>query len=284
MNAHVKPTTGAAPNPSEMATIAAIAHADAGIVIAVKKVSMVQSRLAKRLRETNMPDYARYLAFVETKGGLDERRVMISCLTTNVSHFFRESHHFDLLRKSALPPLIARVRAGGKARLWSAGCSNGQEAYSIAMTVLDLAPDLADKDFRILATDIDPVVVRKGRSATYDKASLEPVSTAMKSKYIEPQADGGGRLVAAARNLVNFQELNLHAPWPMKGRFDAIFCRNVVIYFDPPTQARLWERFAAALAPRGWLFVGHSERVPTQPVTNFETAGITTYRLAGDGN
>ncbi|WP_343078861.1 protein-glutamate O-methyltransferase [Ostreiculturibacter nitratireducens] len=262
-----------------MAAIAAIAHAEAGIVIAPGKTSMVQSRLAKRLRALSLQDYASYIALVESAEGAEERRRMISSLTTNVSHFFREAHHFELLREKTLPPLISRLRRGGRARIWSAGCSTGQEAYSIAMTMLDMAPDVATQDFRILATDIDPVVIVTGRTAVFESTACETIPPNLRQKFLEP-VPGGMRIAAAARRLVSFRELNLHGAWPMKGRFDAIFCRNVVIYFDAQSQRKLWPRFAAALLPDGWLFVGHSERVPTVPAMGFETVGITTYRLA----
>ncbi|MZQ89059.1 hypothetical protein GVY41_07720 [Frigidibacter albus] len=261
-----------------MAAIARIAHAEAGIVIAPGKTSMVQSRLAKRLRALDLPDYDSYLALVQSDAGRDERRRMISALTTNVSHFFRESHHFETLRNEVLPPLLSKARAGGRVRLWSAGCSNGQEAWSMAMTVLELMPDAANHDLRILATDIDPMVVEKGRSATYDAQMVSGVDTGLRKRFFET-AGGQFRLIPAAQALVSFHELNLHAPWPMRAPFDAIFCRNVVIYFDAETQDRLWHRFAEALAPGGWLFVGHSERVPVAPHSRFVTAGITTYRL-----
>lgn len=266
------------PDGAQMAAIARIAHAEAGIVIAPGKTSMVQSRLAKRLRALDLPDYDSYLALVESEAGQEERRRMISALTTNVSHFFREMHHFDTLRQEVLPPLLARAKAGGRVRLWSAGCSNGQEAWSMAMTVLDLMPDAADHDLRILATDIDPLVVEKGRSATYDAQMVTGVEAPLRKRFFEA-AGGQYRLIAAARSLVSFHELNLHAPWPMRAPFDAIFCRNVVIYFDAEAQDRLWQRFGEALAPGGWLFVGHSERVPVAPLSRFTTAGITTYRL-----
>ena len=148
----------------------------------------------------------------------------------------------------------------------------------MAMTVLDLMPDAADHDLRILATDIDPLVVEKGRSATYDAQMVSGVEAPLRKRFFEA-ASGQYRLIAAARALVSFHELNLHAPWPMRGPFDAIFCRNVVIYFDAEAQDRLWQRFGEALAPGGWLFVGHSERVPVAPLSRFTTAGITTYRL-----
>jgi len=266
------------PDVAQMAEIARIAYAEAGIVIAPGKASMVQSRLAKRLRALNLPDYDRYLALVNSEAGQDERRKMISALTTNVSHFFRESHHFDTLRNEVLPPLVTKIRTGGRARLWSAGCSNGQEAWSMAMTVLEVMPDAPEHDLKILATDIDPLVVEKGRSATYDAQMVAGVDPALRKRFFET-SDGQHRLIAAARSLVSFHELNLHATWPMRGPFDVIFCRNVVIYFDAETQDRLWSRFAEVLAPGGWLMVGHSERVPVAPASRFVTAGITTYRL-----
>ncbi|MDP3341022.1 protein-glutamate O-methyltransferase CheR [Frigidibacter sp.] len=266
------------PDPAQMAAIARIAYSEAGIVIAPGKTSMVQSRLAKRLRALDLPDYDSYLELVDSEAGQEERRRMISALTTNVSHFFREAHHFDTLRNEVLPPLLAKVRAGGRARLWSAGCSNGQEAWSMAMTVLDLMPDAPEHDLRILATDIDPLVVEKGRSATYDTQMVAGVDPALRKRFFEAAA-GQHRLIPAAQSLVSFHELNLHAPWPMRGPFDAIFCRNVVIYFDAETQDRLWHRFAEVLPPGGWLMVGHSERVPVAPASRFVTAGITTYRL-----
>lgn len=285
MNAPVAPSSvlppgSVAPTAKELERIAAIAHAEAGIVIAAGKGSMVQSRLAKRLRALGMTDYATYLDYVATEDGREERQRMISQLTTNVSHFFRENHHFETLRDKVLPTLVARAKAGARVRLWSAGCSNGQEAYSMAMTILAALPDAADRDVRILATDIDPMVVARGRAAEYDAQTLSPVPEDMRRKFVEP-AGAMYRMTAPVRSLVTFRELNLHAQWPMKGRFDAIFCRNVVIYFDPEAQATLWQRFGGALASDGWLFVGHSERVPTGPGTPFETAGITTYRLRG---
>ena len=270
---------GGVPNSAEMDAIAAIAHRDAGIVISPSKASMVQSRLAKRLRLLKLSDYQSYIALVQSEEGADERRRMISALTTNVSHFFREAHHFDILRNEVFPPLISRLRENGRVRIWSAGCSNGQEAYSIVMTLLDMAPDVAGKDIRVLASDIDPIVLEKGRSATYDDHSISGIPADLAKKFLE-QGQGGKRLVPAVRNLISFRELNLHGPWPMKGQFDITFCRNVVIYFDPDAQNKLWKRFATALTPGGWLFVGHSERVPTGPETGLTPSGITSYRLA----
>jgi len=267
----------AAPSDSELAEIARVLYAHAGIVITPGKGSMVQSRLGKRLRALGMKDYQSYIALITSDAGSEERRAMISALTTNVTQFFRENHHFETLRNIALPPLLARARDGAKIRIWSAGCSNGQEAFSIAMTLADMASDFSRLDLRILATDIDSQMIARGREALYESAALATVPQPLR-RFLS-QDENGLRIAAPLRALVSFRELNLHEPWPMRGRFDIIFCRNVVIYFDPEAQARLWRRFEEALHPAGWLFVGHSERVPLDPPCRLTTAGITTYRL-----
>lgn len=272
------PGSVAVPTAAELAAIAAILHDSAGIVISPGKASMVQSRLARRLRLLGLPDFASYIALVRSSAGLEERRNMISALTTNVTHFFREQHHFDMLRQSVLPPLLARARAGERVRIWSAGCSSGQEAYSIAMVIAGMAGDLSQLDLRILATDIDPNMIAQGHLAIYDPGLLADLPIPLRRRFFEPVPQGE-RVVGSLRRLVSFRELNLHDRWPMRGQFDVIFCRNVVIYFDAPSQDRLWPRFEQALAPGGWLFVGHSERVPPHPDSMLKNAGITTYRL-----
>ena len=284
MNACAPPSGGpGAPSESELRTIAALLYDLAGIVIAPGKGSMVQSRLAKRLRRLGIADFASYIDLVRSDAGTDELREMISALTTNVTHFFRENHHFDTLRSTALPPLLERARTGGRVRIWSAGSSNGQEAYSIAMILSELAgKDLDKLDIRILATDIDPAMIACGTRAIYNAAALEAIPDKLRRKYVEA-APEGGRIIAPLRSLVSFRELNLHHNWPMKGRFDIIFCRNVMIYFDPSAQAKLWTRFEAQLAPGGWLFAGHSERVPLGAGSRLVTAGVTTYRLPEAG-
>jgi chemotaxis protein methyltransferase CheR len=268
----------AEPTPEAFAEIAEIAEAEAGLFIAPGKVSMVQSRLSGRLRALGLADYEDYLRVLHGEAGHAERRRMISALTTNVTQFFREMHHFDLLSRDVLPGLIAHARQGGRVRVWSAGCATGQEALSIAMTILLLAPDAADLNIRVLATDIDQVVIAQARQGLCYLAALSEIPPAYRERFATVCA-GVPRLTDAPAQLVRFQELNLHGTWPMTGRFDVIFCRNVTIYFTPGRQAALWPRFGAALCPDGWLFVGHSERVPTDVGSPFTPAGITTYRL-----
>jgi chemotaxis protein methyltransferase CheR len=258
--------------------ISLLLHSMAGISLVESKSTLVYSRLAKRLRVLGLGSFAEYCALLDEGGerSQDERRRMVTALTTNVTRFFREPHHFDHLAEHVIAPAAGRIRAGGRLRLWSAGCSTGQEPYSIALTVVKALPEAADLDVRILATDIDPDVVAKGRAATYDETELAGVPPELRNRWMERCGDRW-RIVAALRGLVAFRELNLVDEWPVKGPFDAIFCRNVVIYFDEPTQDSVWRRFEPLIAPAGRLYIGHSERVPPS-VTGLESDGLTAYR------
>lgn len=260
--------------------IADLAHRECGLKIAPEKLMMVQSRLRHRLRALNLEDFNLYSSFVCSDDGFEERRVMISALTTNVSSFFREPHHFDILTTALLPSIRQRITSGQRIRIWSAGCSNGQEPYSIAMHLLRAEPALTQADFRILATDIDPKVVTFAKNATYPEQMLSGVKDQWRQDYFELHA-GAFRVVDKVRRLVVFQELNLLAQWPMRHRFDAIFCRNVVIYFDTETQNRLWPRFNTALAQDGVFLLGHSERMATSSEMGFQSIGPTAYAKAG---
>ena len=262
--------------------IAQTLHAHAGIALSEGKAALVYSRLAKRLRVLGLRSFRDYCALIEGVEGVDERQAMTAALTTNVTRFYREPHHFDHLRDQVMPELAARARAGGRVRLWSAACSNGQEPYSMALTVLDVLPEAADLDVRILATDIDPNMVAEGAAGVYSDELLSPVPASGR-KHFEPLAGRPGLFSAdeTLRRLVSFRELNLIGDWPMRGKFDVIFCRNVVIYFDEPTQERIWSRFAPALVPGGTLYIGHSERVSGPATNQFETTGLTTYALRG---
>ena len=266
---------------ADFRAITDIAYKEAGLVFLPEKASLVCSRINRRLRKLRLNSFAEYTAFVTSDQGRDERRAMISSLTTNISNFFRESHHFDILRKEALPALLDRARAGGRVRLWSAGCSTGQEAYSMAMTLLDAAPDAASLDIKILATDIDPYVIAMAKQGFYDSRAVGGISSTLMEKFLSPAKNGprDGYLISTEiQNLISFRELNLLRPWPISRSFDVIFCRNVVIYFDEKTQLSLWPRFESVTAPEGWLFVGHSERLSDKLETGFETVGPTTYR------
>ncbi|MDX7951098.1 protein-glutamate O-methyltransferase [Lichenihabitans sp. Uapishka_5] len=263
--------------------IAAMLHADAGIFLPETKATLVYSRLAKRLRSLGLQSFRDYCELVAGQDGLEERQKMLVSLTTNVTSFFREPHHFDMLRTSVLPPLLAAAKAGKRVRLWSAACSKGHEPYSMAMTILALMPDAADHDIRILATDIDTEVLAEGQAGRYDESLVQSVPPAERRKGFLPMSSDGRILTVTPdmRRLVSFRELNLIGQWPMKGKFDVIFCRNVVIYFDDDTQAKVWSRFATMMVPGGTLFIGHSERVQGPASNLFTTAGTTAYRFRG---
>lgn len=270
----------------DLSEIAAMIYADAGIHLNETKASLVYSRLSKHIRSLGLKGFREYCSLVSSPAGAAARREMLSHLTTNFTRFFRENHHFDHLRNEVLPDLIARAKAGGRVRIWSAACSDGQEPYSIALTVLSQFPNATDYDFRILATDIDPKILALARAGAYDAAALETVNPAMRKQYFrEVTVDGRQKWQVEDRvkKLITYNELNLMAQWPFKGPFDVIFCRNVVIYFDEPTQMKIWTRFAGMLAEGGHLYIGHSERVSGESKGLFDNIGITTYRYTGKG-
>ena len=265
--------------PAQMGIIADIAREDAGLTLPEAKRMMVQSRLARRMRTVGCRGFDDYIKLLTSSPDAEERRALISVLTTNVTSFFREAHHFETLRTQVLPGLLREARRGSRIRLWSAGCSTGEEPYSLAMLITALEPKAADLDIRILATDIDPKVLTTAKQAVYEAASLATLPD-FYEKTLKATRESDGRLVMpqTVRRLVTFRQLNLHAAWPMKGRFDAILCRNVLIYFDFAHQSALWPRFRACLDPEGWLFLGHSERIHPIDTSGFVQTGVTTYR------
>ena len=258
---------------------------EAGISLPESKANLVYSRLAKRLRLLGLPNFEQYCALVTGPQGEAERQAMIAALTTNVTRFFREPHHFEHLKAQILPPAIEAARRGAKIRLWSAASSTGKEAYSIALTLLALMPEAAKSDIRILATDIDPNVLATGEAGIYDAALLDAVPAALRSRWFAPLNDGSLQLQVGAelRALVKFKKLNLIGNWPMQGKFQAIFCRNVVIYFENDTQEKIWSRMLPLLAPDGALYIGHSERVSGAAEGRLRSDGITIYRPRSEG-
>lgn len=263
--------------------IAALAHEWAGLVMQSSKKNMVKSRLIRRLRALGMTSFEEYCDFVRGVDGLPERQHLIGALTTNVSQFFRESHHFETLRRAVLPPLLARLKTGEKLRIWSAGCSNGQEPYSIAMTLHDMDPAITQRDVRILATDIDQEVIAFAKAGRYPAQMMTGMPENLRARHFTTCPDDPDMNVfgASLRSMITFNMLNLHDAWPMKSSFDIIFCRNVLIYFDDPTQERVIARFRNQLGTDGWLFLGHSERVPNSLVNGFTNEGVTTLRKTG---
>lgn len=260
--------------------ITTMVTSDTGIQFLPEKRTLVQARISKRIRTLKLSSFEEYSAFLNSPEGASERKSLVSVLTTNVTRFFRENHHYEHLSKEVLPPLIKRAREGGRVRLWSAGCSSGEEPYSIALTALALASDLERYDFKILASDIDPEVVARAQRGIYRNAALDTVPSHLRKTYFKANPDDATTSIASEKlkAVIAFRELNLMHEWPFRGRFDVIFCRNVVIYFDTPTSERVWAKFTERLEPKGMLYVGHSERVGNSDQIGLETVGVTTYQ------
>jgi chemotaxis protein methyltransferase CheR len=262
---------------------AAIMRQETGVVLDESKINLIYSRLAKRLRALGMQEFSEYCELIAHPEGKDERDAMVAALTTNVTRFFREPHHFQHLKTQILPPLLERAKKGSKVRLWSAACSSGQEPYSMALTVLSLLPDAAKYDVRVLATDIDPNMIATGTKGEYDATLMADIPADLAKRWFAPVPGRAGYFAAGEelRTLVSFKKLNLIADWPMQGKFDAIFCRNVVIYFDDPTKNLIWDKMVRLLHKEGALYIGHSERVGGSAEDKLRSDGITTYRLRG---
>jgi chemotaxis protein methyltransferase CheR len=262
---------------ADFRAIADLAQSEFGLNLADSKKPLVYSRLSKRLKARQLANFESYLALLARHEEGAERLELISALTTNVTSFFREKHHFDMLRDSCMPDLLHKIRDNRRVRIWSAGCSSGQEAYSIAMTLLDAIPEAERRDVKVLATDIDPQIVRKARAGVYPAEEATGIPETLRAKWITQQA-AQIQVAPAVRRLITFAELNLMSDWPFRGPFDAIFCRNVAIYFNQDTQQRLWSRFSDMLEPGGHLFIGHSERVTGPATRTLSGVGITSYR------
>lgn len=233
-------------------------HRLSGISLSDGKEGLVQARLGKRMRALGIGRVTDYLAFIEQDASGRELTSMLDALTTNKTSWFRETPHFAHLADHLVP---AWRTAGRQVSVWSAASSSGEEPYSIALQIRDRWPDVGSA-VRILATDLSTVVLRRAREAIYDERALAEVPPTMRhAGFVRADGAAGGRWRVAddVRAMVRFARLNLMDAWPMRGPFDLIVCRNVMIYFDRPTQQRLIERFTDLLAPAGVLYVGHSE-------------------------
>ncbi|AGH49057.1 MCP methyltransferase, CheR-type [Sphingomonas sp. MM-1] len=266
----------------EFRAIAAVMQEDARIHLVESKIVLVHSRLSRRLREHGLTRFADYVALVREDPA--ERHAMVVALTTNHTHFFREDHHFDHLRQTVLPQLQARARAGMPVRIWSAGCSSGEEVYSVAMTLAGDGPSsaawLRQGDVKLLATDIAPHVVESVARGVYSASTVQPIPAMYRDRWMKPH---GGDFVVAdeLRALVTARVLNLFDRWPMRQKYDVIFCRNVMIYFDDRAKAELEARFVDMLAPGGHLYIGHSERLVGAAAQAMEPVGQTIYLKPG---
>lgn len=256
----------------------AVARDDAGIDLNDSKDGLVYGRVVRRIRDLGLTSFDEYCALVAAKRS-PERAEFINCITTNVTAFFREPHHFTFLRDEALPELMSQRAKTRRLRVWSAACSTGQEPYSIAMTVADAIPAFEGWDWKILATDIDSNVVAAAERGVYVPREMAGVGPEHRRWFRPTGADEPPSMQISPKlqQSIYFRVLNLIEPWPMHGPLDVIFCRNVIIYFSAATQQRLIERFAQLLAPGGFLVIGHSESILHAP-DQFESLGRTIYR------
>jgi chemotaxis protein methyltransferase CheR len=266
----------------EFARVKARVYAEAGISLSEAKRTLVVSRLSKLLRALNIASFDAYLDHLEHGAGTIEQQDFVNALTTNLTRFYREDHHFSHLVTQVGEIIARRPRNGPdgrpRLRIWSAGCSTGQEAYTIALALLDAWPELRRWDFRILATDIDTSVIARAATGIYPGSELSGLSPE-RARHFTHNDDGTISVPDWARAAIAFKPLNLMTAWPMKGPFEAIFCRNVAIYFDKTTQATLFARLARILAPGGHLYIGHSENIGG--TEGFRLVGKTIYQFRG---
>jgi chemotaxis protein methyltransferase CheR len=234
-----------------------------GIKLHQGKKELVQSRLAKLVRKNKASSYAEYLDNVMSDLNGPVFSEFINSLTTNLTMFFRESHHFEYLSKEFLPNLMQSKmkRRDFKIRAWSAGCSSGEESYSLAMSLNDALTNVDKWNVKILATDISSSILEKARKGIYDKEKTASIPPAFRTQFIkyDTKNPSQGAVSGLLKNMISFRYLNLIQKWPFRGPFDFIFCRNVMIYFDKKTQEELVSKFWQVLAPGGLLFTGHSE-------------------------
>ena len=259
-------------------------HAHTGIALSEHKRALVCSRLAKRLRHYNLACYADYYELL-TQADPDGRELMemINAITTNKTDFFRESHHFQFLSEQVFPALKqSRQR---RLRIWSAAASSGEEAYTLAIAVSEAFPAPNDWDIKILATDIDTNVLERAARGVYSEHQVRMISKPLLQRYFLKGAGAHEDEVMVKpvlKSLIRFARLNLiDEPWPMQGPFDAILCRNVFIYFDKPTQQRLFARFAKLLRKDGYLMLGHAEFIQGHE-SLFSIVGHSIYRRRGN--
>lgn len=255
--------------------IAKIAHQNWGLKLDQSKSSSILPRVEKRKQLLGITSLREYC--VRVSQDTEEAQSFINVLTTNVTHFYREVHHFEDLEKRVLGPRSGKIASRGRLRVWSAGCSSGQEPYSIAGSIMAAIPNAAAADVKILATDIDTNVLQVAALGKYHPSECSFPSDDLKLRLF-PESNGGFVITKELREMVAFRHLNLVKPWPFQGPFDAIFCRNVAIYFDRDTQEKLWSAFASVMSDGATLYIGHSERINAPERFGLCSDGITTYR------
>lgn len=263
----------------QFAFISQFVYDQVGIKLPPQKRDMVYSRLVRRLRKLSLDSFSEYCALIGSPQGESEIGNLINAITTNTTSFFREGHHFEHLAKDVLAPLLRSHPPEKRLRLWSAACSAGMETYSMAMVLHKVfGAQLHQWDAKILATDIDTGILDIARKGNYADEQFGKIPDVFRKAYVDRDEDNDSiQMKDSVRRLISFKKLNLLHDWPMQGLFDVIFCRNVVIYFDKPTQKKLFAKIAAKLKPGGILYIGHSENL-FGVSDDFISLGKTIYK------
>jgi chemotaxis protein methyltransferase CheR len=251
-----------------------------GITLADSKRELVYGRLSRRLRHLGMENFSDYRALLASDAGKSEMGEFTNAVTTNLTSFFREAHHFEYLREHFLVPRTANPAAGRKIRIWCSASSTGEEPYSIAMTVAEAIPDWERWDIRILATDLDTRCLADCEAATYREERIRALPRARLERHFDRVSHNGEslyRIKPELQRMISFRQLNLMHALPMRGPLDIIFCRNVIIYFDKDTQRGLFSRMATLQKPGGLMFLGHSESL-FKVSEAWSLIGKTVYR------
>lgn len=262
MKASSHPNSGQTPDSisdRDFSEIVRIALEVSGIFIDDSKRPMIYSRFSRRLRELQLDSFEQYIDLLK-RGGQDEYTAFINTVTTNLTYFFREPHHFEFLRQTAIPALVQRNNSSRKLRFWSSACSSGQEAYSMAMVAAENA-QLTDWNTRILATDIDTEMVETCSAGIYAQDTLRGLPPHQQTQWMQQGEDGQLQFKDKLRDMLLTKQLNLFSTWPFRSGVDAIFCRNALIYFDEAHQHKLLTKFADYQTPGAYLFLGHSESI-----------------------
>ncbi|WP_024610295.1 protein-glutamate O-methyltransferase CheR [Pseudoalteromonas sp. TB64] len=255
--------------------IAKLVYNACGIVLGEHKREMVYSRLARRVRERKLSDFKAYLEYLNNHKD-QEFDAFINAITTNLTSFFREIHHFEYIKSQLVPALLKTNKESRRVRIWSAGCSTGEEPYSLAMILNNAFP--SNWDVKILATDLDSNVLAKAQRGIYTAANVNGLDDTQLKRWFLKSKDGESYKVKdKLQESISFKRLNLLQDWPMKGPFDLILCRNVVIYFDKETKDLLFKRYANILNEQGYLFLGHSESIGKEN-SQYKNLGKTMYQ------
>ena len=263
---------------SEFKRLRELVHQRTGIALSEAKRELLYGRLARRLRKLKLTSFAEYCQLVERDGSA-ELQELTNAMTTNLTSFFREDYHFKQLAAEVLPQVESKRSGKRRMRLWSAGCSTGEEPYSLAVVMREALAHLSGWDIKLLATDIDSKVVATAAEGVYAAERFKGVAPERVKNWFREISGRPDFFAASAelKSLITFKQLNLLDQWPMKGPFDVIFCRNVVIYFDKATQRSLFDRMADLQEPGGWLFIGHSENL-LNVTRRYKLVGRTVYR------